>query len=199
MADGWRMTARAVRKPVARVWAILASVRQSVAASRRSAMMGKARRAGVSDVPGMADMSASPRVDSAAMRAASVTHMHAAVWSETAKMPATDVRRPAVRHPSAAKMRRAATTTAKVRTAAAATTKVRGTAAAKMGGAATTPKVRPTATTAKVRTAAATTTTTTTTTKVRRGDCQRKAGNADGQSGRQSGNNPTRHSITPTV
>jgi hypothetical protein len=84
-----------------------------------------------------------------------------------------------------------------------ATTKVRGTTAAKMGGAAATAaKVRPTATTAKVRTAAATPkvrTAATATTTMRRGDCQRKAGNAHGQSGRQSGNNPTRHSITPTV
>ena len=75
-------------------------MRESVAAGDRPAMMGKALSgpAGVSDVTGMGDMSATScvdaaRVDATPMRAAGMTHMHAAtvVSRVTAKMPTAAV------------------------------------------------------------------------------------------------------------
>jgi hypothetical protein len=159
--------------------------------------MGKAvsRGAFVADVTVVPDMGTArvdaPGVDAANMRAARVTDMRAtAVVRETAHMGAADVRR------ATADVRRA---TAEMRPAA---TEV-GATATKVWGATTTAEVNATATATEVGATAATTTKVrppaAAATKMRRRDGKREGGNAEGQSGRQSSNNPTRHCSAPTI
>jgi hypothetical protein len=163
----------------------------------------------VTGVSGVREMSGAPRVDAArvdraTMHPAAVSDMRAAAVSgKTAKMrgPAAEMHATAtkVRCTTAAKvgpttateMRGA--TTAKVRRATA--TEMRGATTAKVGAATTATEMRG-ATTAKM---SAATTATTATTEMWRGNRERKGGNAEAQSGRQSNNNPTRHSTTPTI
>ena len=191
------MRDRAMRE-ITHMRATIAAMREPVFACYRSAMMGEALRCRtrVSDVTGVRDMSGAPRVDRASMRAADVTGMHPATVTDmhpatvsdmrAAAVPGktAEMRRPAGMHTTAPKVGR--TTAAKMRCRAAkvgaATTEMRYPAAA---------KVRAT-TTAKVRATAATT-------EMRRSHRERKGGNAESQSGRQSSNNPTRHSTTPTI
>jgi hypothetical protein len=188
MADGGLVGDPGVRETVPHMRASITDMRDSVASQRRSAMMGKAvsRATGVSDVTGMREMSATPGVDPARMnatpmRAAGVTDMHAAaVSSKTANMPAADMggASRAQMHATTAEVRRTATPATKVRRA---TTEVRRPPATEMRGAAAATKVRST-------TAAA----------MGRGNRERKSGHAESQSGRQSSNNPMRHTTTPT-
>ena len=191
------MRDRAMRE-ITHMRATIAAMREPVFACYRSAMMGEALRCRtrVSDVTGVRDMSGAPRVDRASMRAADVTGMHPATVTDmhpatvsdmrAAAVPGktAEMRRPAGMHTTAPKVGR--TTATKMRCRAAkvgpATTEMRCPAAA---------KVSPT--TAKVRATAATTT------EMRRSRRERKGGNAESQSGRQSSNNPTRHSTTPTI
>ena len=195
---------RAMRE-ITHMRATIAAMREPVFACYRSAMMGEALRCRtrVSDVTGMRDMSGAPRVDRASMRAADVTGMHPATVTDmhpatvsdmrAAAVPGktAEMRRPAGMHTSAPKVGRTTATKMRCRAAkmrcraakvGAATTEMRYPAAA---------KVRAT-TTAKVRATAATT-------EMRRSHRERKGGNAESQSGRQSSNNPTRHSTTPTI
>ena len=189
---------RAMRE-ITHMRATIAAMREPVFACYRSAMMGEALRCRtrVSDVTGVRDMSGAPRVDRASMRAADVTGMHPATVTDmhpatvsdmrAAAVPGktAEMRRPAGMHTSAPKVGRTTATKMRCRAAkvGAATTEMRYPAAA---------KVRAT-TTAKVRATAATTT------EMRRSHRERKGGNAESQSGRQSSNNPTRHSTTPTI
>ena len=195
---------RAMRE-ITHMRATIAAMREPVFACYRSAMMGEALRCRtrVSDVTGVRDMSGAPRVDRASMRAADVTGMHPATVTDmhpatvsdmrAAAVPGktAEMRRPAGMHTSAPKVGRTTATKMRCRAAkmrcraakvGAATTEMRYPAAA---------KVRAT-TTAKVRATAATT-------EMRRSHRERKGGNAESQSGRQSSNNPTRHSTTPTI
>ena len=206
------MRDRAMRE-ITHMRATIGAMREPVFARYRSAMMGEAPRCRtrVSDVTGMRDMSGAPRVDRASMRAADVTGMHPATVTDmhpatvsdmrAAAVPGktAEMRRPAGMHTTAPKVGR--TTATKMRCPAAkvgaATTEMRCPAAAKVGPATTemrcpaAAKVSPT--TAKVRATAAATT------EMRRSRRERKGGNAESQSGRQSSNNPTRHSTTPTI
>ena len=191
------MRDRAMRE-ITHMRATIAAMREPVFACYRSAMMGEALRCRtrVSDVTGVRDMSGAPRVDRASMRAADVTGMHPATVTDmhpatvsdmrAAAVPGktAEMRRPAGMHTSAPKVGRTTATKMRCRAAkvGAATTEMRYPAAA---------KVRAT-TTAKVRATA-------TTTEMRRSHRERKGGNAESQSGRQSSNNPTRHSTTPTI
>ena len=206
------MRDRAMRE-ITHMRATIAAMREPVFACYRSAMMGEALRCRtrVSDVTGVRDMSGAPRVDRASMRAADVTGMHPATVTDmhpatvsdmraaavsdmrAAAVPGktAEMRRPAGMHTSAPKVGRTTATKMRCRAAkmrcraakvGAATTEMRYPAAA---------KVRAT-TTAKVRATAATT-------EMRRSHRERKGGNAESQSGRQSSNNPTRHSTTPTI
>jgi len=215
-----RATIAAMRKPVlaryrsAMMTEALSRFAMMSEALSRSAMVGQALRCRtrVSNVTGVREMSGAPRmdaarVDRATMRAADVTDMHsatvtemraAAVSGKTAKM-----RRPtAEMHAAAAKVR--CTTAAKVGRATAkvhATTtaaEMRCTTAAKVHAATAAAEMRCT-TAAKVRAATAKVGAATTATEMRRGNCERKSGNAEPQSGRQSNNNPMRHSTTPTI
>jgi len=200
------MRDRAMRE-ITHMRATIAAMREPVFACYRSAMMGEALRCRtrVSDVTGVRDMSGAPRVDRASMRAADVTGMHPATVTDmhpatvsdmraaavsdmrAAAVPGktAEMRRPAGMHTTAPKVGRTTATKMRCRAAkvGAATTEMRYPAAA---------KVRAT-TTAKVRATAATTT------EMRRSHRERKGGNAESQSGRQSSNNPTRHSTTPTI
>jgi hypothetical protein len=127
----------------------------------------------VTGVSGVREMSGAPRVDAARVDRAT---MHPAAVS--------DMRAAAVSGKTA-KMRGPA---AEMHATA---TKVRCTTAAKVGP--TTATEMRGATTAKMSAA------TTATTEMWRGNRERKGGNAEAQSGRQSNNNPTRHSTTPTI
>jgi hypothetical protein len=211
-------------REVAHVRATVADMPEPVLARYRSAMMGQALRcrARVSNVTGVREMSGAPRVDAArvdraAMRAADVTDIHpatvtemraAAVSGKTAKMRCAAAEMPAakVRCPAATEMRcataakvGAATTATEMRRATAAkvghttatATEMRRATTAKVGAATTATEMRR-ATTAKVGAA-------TTTAEMRRGNCERESGNAEAQPGRQSNNNTTRHSTTPTI
>ena len=198
-----RATIAAMRKPVlaryrsAMMTEALSRFAMMSEALSRSAMVGQALRCRtrVSNVTGVREMSGAPRmdaarVDRATMRAADVTDMHSATVTEM---------RAAAVSGKTAKMR---CPTAEMHAAAA---KVRCTTAAKVGR--TTAKVHATTTAAemrcttaaKVRAATAKVGAATTATEMRRGNCERKSGNAEPQSGRQSNNNPMRHSTTPTI
>jgi hypothetical protein len=192
-----------VMRETAHMRATIADMREPVLARCRSAMMGEALSATVSDVTGVREMPGAPRVDAArvdraTVGAADVTDMHSAPMPDMHPATVSEMRAAAVRGKTA-KMR--CPTAAKVGPA---TTKVRCPTAAEMRRAAA--KVDATAATemgrstaAKVGPAATEMGATTATTKMRRGDCERKGGDAKAQSGRQSNNNPTRHSTTPTV
>jgi septal ring-binding cell division protein DamX len=179
---------RAMRE-ITHMRATIAAMREPVFARYRSAMMGEALRCRtrVSDVTGMRDMSGAPRVDRASMRAAAVTDMHPATVTEM-RTAAVSGKTAKMRGATATKMRGA---TAKVGAASTAT-EMRGATTTKVGAASTTTKVGATSTATKVGA-------TSTATKMRCGNCERESGNAKAQSGRQSNNNPTRHSTTPTI
>ena len=166
------MRDRAMRE-ITHMRATIAAMREPVFACYRSAMMGEALRCRtrVSDVTGVRDMSGAPRVDRASMRAADVTGMHPATVTDMHPATVSDMRAAAVPGKTAEMRRPAGMHTSAPKVGRTTATKMRC-RAAKVGAAPT---------------------------EMRRSHRERKGGNAESQSGRQSSNNPTRHSTTPTI